>query len=145
MKQRYSVIFCLALIASAEQSQKPITIEVLLETSCQVGGISTQDPVSNQKLCFDTAPILTQDDLKSAVLNIGANGKPQVVATMKDSAAERVYRITQANIGHHAAVLINKHIAESPYIKVGLRTIIAFQGFSEQQAQEIAKQINQKR
>lgn len=82
--------------------------------------------------------VLTGKDLKSARLTVDELNNPAVIFDLNSAAAQRFYKFTSENIGHHLGVILDEELYSAPIIEGAISDRVMIRGeFTKEQAEDL--------
>lgn len=145
MRSCAALLLCLAGSALAQAAHpRPVTLAVHILVACTTLGAHTASKVQTPDgaLCLDAKPFLTQDDVETAEIQPGSNGRPQVFLTFHADAAMRELQVTRKNIGNHVAIVLDGKVVGSPRISAASRLLYIDNDFTREQADAVVSAFN---
>jgi preprotein translocase subunit SecD len=127
-------------------TQRPVTLRVHLLVACGTPGAGAQVKVQGQaaSLCLDRTPFLTQNDVESAEIQPGAQGRTRVFLTFHEEAARRELQVTLKNIGNRVGIVLNGRVVGTPTITAASRLLYIDDSFTKEQAEAVVGAFNRR-
>ena len=106
------------------------------------GYMKVTDP-DGQTAYVEPIPLLTEQDVQSAIAQRDTQDRPCVLVTFKDAAGARLKAITADSIGEKMAIFVDDELVSCPKIMSAIGSRAQISGdFTEERAQEIASLLN---
>ena len=144
--RHWFVLACLAGNAWPQNAdRRPVRLAVHLLVACGTAGAGAAVQVAGgPPRCLERKPFLTQDDVQSAEVHPGSQGRHLVLLTFHEEAAIRELQVTLKNIGNRVGIVLDGRVVGTPRITSGSRLLYIDGGFSQPQAEEVVAAFNRR-